>query len=516
MASGLANNDTGDFKLRLFQWGDVNGLVYVFVGNIGSFVLVIGILKGFGWPDDLIYNRVVPGICAGLLVLGIGYSYMAARLAKKERRHDVASLPFGLSTPVTMVYLFNVILPLQFGLGLPPEEVWKCGMAATFVGGSIEAFGSCFAHYVRRWVPRAAMLATVGGISLMWMGSRGLTVVYETPILGLSVLMIAMLGLIGGYKLPKKIPPLLVAMIFGVVMSLFMHNSKIVLDNIGQFTPPTPVITPLLEGFRYLMPVLATIVPVVIYNCIDTMDNVESAIVAGDHFNLRQALVINGVATCIGAVCGGILPNTAWIGQPGLKSSGCRIGFAWASAILFGLAGFLGIFNFLYHLIPFVVVAIMFIWCSQVMVSQGFVDTPRRYSAAIVIGLIPHIADLLYNQTTAIFNALNIDLNQYAEAISRSGAMWSGVAVLKHGSIITGMLWASIVCCIIDRQLPKAAMVCLIAAGLSFFGMIHSGVLGLGAGDSDVIIGYLLSSLIIMIFYALRRWLHYDVRYDFI
>lgn len=513
----MKDTSKSHIKIPLFKSGDINGLIYVFTGNVGSFLMVIATLKGFGWSDDLIFKRVIPGICIGLLFSGLYYTFMAIRLARKEGRTDVTALPFGLSTPVTVVYLFSVIGPLQWGLNLPPEQTWKCAVAATFLGGVIEALGGFIGPVIRKVVPRAAMLATVGGISLMWMGTKGVFSVYDLPLIGMPVLMIAMLGLIGGFRLPKKIPPLAVALVLGIVLSLVFKESSIVLDKLGQFTPPVPVFGNLIEGFQKILPVLVTIIPVEIYNFIDTMDNVESAIAGGDSYNVKEAQIADGAATAIGACFGATLPNTVWIGHPGLKSSGCGIGYAWVSGVLFAVSGFFGVFDFLYYLIPFVIVAIVFLWCTQVVVTQGFVDSPRRYGAAIVIGFIPHIADLLYTQTTSAFSALGAEMTaENIAATVSGGAFWYGVEVLKSGAIITGMIWAAVVCFIIDRQLLKATFTCLLGAALTFFGVIHGSGLGINVGDPKLLCGYLSAALVAFIFHMFRKKLVYERRYDYV
>ena len=514
------NGQNAGGRIPWFKTGDINGLVYVFTGNIGSFLLATTTLQGFGWPNELIFNRVIPGICVGLLVSGLYYSFMALRLAKKEGRSDVTALPFGLSTPVTMVYLFSVIMPLQFGMGLSPEETWQAAVAACFLGGLIEASGGIIGPYIRKWVPRAAMLATVGGIALMWMGTKCLFSVYDLPVIGLPVLLVAILGLIGGYCLPKKIPPLLVALGFGVVLALVLGKTNLTPESyasLGTFTPPIPALSALGGGFAKIVPVLVAIIPVEIYNFIDTMNNVESAIAGGDEYNVRETQVMDGVATAVGALFGAVLPNTVWIGHPGLKRSGCGIGFCWVSGLLFAFCGWFGIFRFLNDLIPFVVVAIVFLWCAQVIVAQGFVDCPRRYAVAIIVAFVPHIADLLYTQTTAIFNALGAEMSaENLAAAVNGGAMWYGVEALKNGAIITGMIWAAVICFVVDRNLLKAAVVCLIGSVLTFFGVIHVGELGVHTDPTTLAIagGYLLAGAVIMLFHLFRNKLEFPRRYD--
>ena len=502
---------------KLFTKGDINGVVYVFAGNIGSFVIAIATLLGFGWSEELVFQRVIPGMCFGLMLGGLYYSWMAYRVAKKEGKSDVTALPSGISTPVMFVYLFSVILPIQFGLGLDPETTWRYAMAACAVGGLIEAAGGFVGPAIRRVVPRAAMLATVGGIALAWMGTRGLFDVYNMPLIGMPVLIVALLGLIGGYNLPGKIPPLVLALGFGIILALFFKEATVVLDNLGRFTPPLPVFGQMLSGLRGVLPFLAVIIPVEVYNFIETMDNVESAIAAGDNYSVKEAQIVDGLATTVGACFGSVFPNTVWIGHPGLKKAGCGIGYAWVSALLFGISGFFGFFNFLYYLLPGVVVSVVFLWCTQVIITQAFVDTPRRYGAAIVVAFIPHLADILSTQTTAIFQYAGIEFTAEAAAgIVNAGAMWSGIPFLKAGAVLTGMLWATIVCAIVDRQLLKAAATCGVGAALTFLGVIHAAQLGINAGPVNVLVGYLMSAAVFVIAHFFKDKLHYDRRYDYV
>ena len=62
---------------------------------------------------------------------------------------------------------------------------------------------------------RAALLGTVAGIGFIWMATQGVFDVYSDPVVGLPILFIALTGVFGGYLFPKKIPPLVVAIVGG-------------------------------------------------------------------------------------------------------------------------------------------------------------------------------------------------------------------------------------------------------------------------------------------------------------
>jgi AGZA family xanthine/uracil permease-like MFS transporter len=497
--------------------GDINGIVYVFAGNIGSFILVAVTLLNFGWPEELVFYRVIPGLSVGLLVSGFYYSWMALRMAKKECRTDVTALPSGLSTPVVFLYLFGIIAPLQFGLNLPPEEVWKAAMAACFLGGAIEAVGAFIGPFIKKHVPRVAMLATLSGIAIMWIGTRGLFDVYAKPLLGLPILIIALLGLIGGYKLPKNIPPLVLALVVGILLALGLGEAEIVLEGVGQVYLPVPAFKSLFQGFGYIVPFLNVIIPIEIYNFIDTMDNVESAQAAGDNFHVGEAQFADGLATMICACFGGVCPNTVWIGHPGLKQSGCGIGYAWVSGLGFAMAAMLGVFSLLYNLIPMAIVAIVFLWCALVIMAQTFIDTPRRHAAAIGIAMLPHVANYAYTQVTSALRAAGVELTpEIGEKMMAAGIPWAGIVPLNYGAVLIAMMWASIMAFIIDRKLRSAAVMSLVAAFFTFIGLIHSPELGINAGPRDIVIGYIVMAGICFLVERFKDKLHVPTRFDYV
>lgn len=511
----MGNNEV---KIPLFKAGDVSGIVYAFFGNIGNFILVAATLMSFGWPKELVFGKVIPGICVGLIFQGFYYAWMAYRLGKKEGRSDVTALPSGLSSPAVFVFLFGIIMPLQFGLNLEPEKVWQAAVAACFLGGVIELLGGFAGPYIRKIIPRAAMLATVAGIALVWMGTKGLYDVYASPILGMPVLMIAIIGLIGGYMFPGKIPPLLVSLVFGIIYALALGEATFDLTGVGEATPPIFALGDIIAGFKLIVPFLSVIIPIEIYNFIETMDNVESAIAAGDNYDVGEAQIVDGIATMLSALFGGVVPNTVWLGHAGLKKGDAGIGYSWLSSILYIICGFFGVFYFFYNLMPEVLIAITYIWCAVIMVAQAFIDTPRRHGAAIAMGLIPHLANYAYTEITGALSAVGVEevTAEVGQKLLDSGVMWGGLEALNNGAIITGMAWATMVVFIIDRSLDKAGHTSLFCAVVSFFGFIHASELGINAAPIGYTIGYLSMALICYGMHIFRDKLHVPRRYDYV
>lgn len=513
-------------SVSLLKTGDIGGIVYSFVGNLVNYIIVIYALKGIGWSNEIIYGRVIPGLSIGLMLSGLFYAYLGWKLSKRTGRSDVTALPSGVSTPAMFVYLYGIIYPLHYS-GLDPLSCWQAAVAALFIGGFIEVLGGFIGPFVRKIIPRVAMLGTIAGIGLVWMATAGLFEVYHDPILGMPVLIIALIGLIGGYVFKKRIPMLLVAVVFGIVYAFVLGRVEVDTSTVGVVLPFFSG-GAVLQGFKLILPFLAIIIPIEVYNFIETMDNVETAIAAGDDYNVGHAQIADGVCTMVSALFGGVVPNTVWLGHPGLKKSGNGIGFSWITGVLFALSALFGVYGFFNSLMPAVIASITFLWAAMLMIVQSFTDTPRRHGAALAIALVPHLADVIYTYVRDALGAFGIYLeeamtfnssDEISQAMLDYGVVWRGVAAMRHGAIISSIVWATIMVFIIDKRLDKAGFTLLIAAGLSFFGFIHAPQLGIGFASMSTpyTIGYIICAAVCYFLYGTQNKLM-DVprRYDYV
>ena len=87
----------------------------------------------------------------------------------------------------------------------------------------------------------------------------------------------------------------------------------------------------LLDGLEGISPLLATAIPLGIYNFTEAMSNVESAAAAGDNYNLRHVLLADGTGAVVGAALGSPFPPAVYIGHPGWKAAGGRISYSLAT-----------------------------------------------------------------------------------------------------------------------------------------------------------------------------------------
>ena len=510
-----------------FRRGDIGGLTYAITNNIVNYLIVISTLKALDWPDDIIFGKVVPGISIGLMASGLYYAYMGYKLSKKTGRADVTALPSGVSTPAMFVILFGVITPLHLALNDPALE-WSAAIAATFIGGVVEFFGGFVGPWVKNNIPRAALLGTVAGIGFIWMATQGIFDVYNDPLVGLPILMIALVGLFGGYLFPKGIPPLIVAIVGGIIYALLLGRTSFDFTGVGFYCPnPVNTIQELINGFTVVAPYLTIIIPVLIYNFIETMDNVEGANAAGDNYSVREGQFADGICTMLSAIFGGVVPNTIWLGHAGLKKSGAGIGYSVISGVVLGVAGIFGMFTFLNKLVPPAICAVTFLWCAIVMVCQGFKDNPKKHYAAVSIAMLPSVADYLYSQVTGAVSLsgewahiLDSGILGYSDETTgkllENGVMWNGLPAVKSGAIIIGILLGTITVFIIDKRLDKAAIATLVGAVFTLFGFIHFGQLGFYP-TSPFFIAYVISAIIFFILHLGRdSWFKGPDDFDYV
>ncbi len=487
---------------------DLNAFWALFADNLANFVMVAALTKFvLGIPDAIIFGRIFPGLGVALL-LGLGfYSWRARKLARDTGRSDVTALPYGISTPVLFVYTFGVMLPIKLVTG-DGELAWQVGIAAAFVGGVVEVAGSFLGPLLKKVTPRAGMLGTLAGIALVYIGTVPLAEIFEDPIIAFPVLAIVFVGLVAGVRLPFGAPAGLVAILVGTGIALGLGEATISVEGIGVY-PPVPVIGDLIAGFRQLAAhpeLLVIVIPMEIYNFIETMNNVESAEAAGDEYPVRQCQVVDGVGTMAGAMFGSAFPTTVYIGHPGYKRLGGRSGYALLVGVILAIASFIGLIQCLHALIPVAVVAPMLVFIAMVICGQAFTAIPKRHGAAAAVALMPHVGAILITKLGSTRDAINdvyaagVDLASpdMLGAMLGKGVHFTGHLALSQGAIISGLIWGGMTALLIDLKLRAAAAFAAGAALCSLLGLIHAPSLGIH--PNAFALGY---AIMAAVFYAL-------------
>ncbi len=409
------------FHYPLFSRSDYSAFWALFTDNFTNLLVISGICKFvFNMPNEIVFGRIIPGASVSILIGVTFYSWLAHKLAKKEQRTDVTALPYGISTPVMFVYLFGVIGPIYFSTN-DAELAWQVGLGAGFIGGIVAGLGALVGPFLTRVTPRAGMLGTLCGIALVFIGVTAMSLVFESPIIGFVSLTLILWGMVGRYRLPFNVPAGLMALILGTAVALAMGKSSISTEGVA-FYFPVPYIGDMIAGIQHLFAhpeLFLVLIPVQIYNFIETMNNVESAEAAGDKYPVGVAMAFDGGGTMLAAVFGSPFPTTVYIGHPGYKRIHARAGYTVGVGVVLTLASMFGLLAFLSNLVPLAATAPILVYIAMTLISESAAAVPRAHIMAIAVAMMPHVSELLMVKWGSARQALVARSQNPAAPVSR-------------------------------------------------------------------------------------------------
>ena len=245
-------------------------------------------------------------------------------------------MPYGPSVPHMFIVTLVIMLPTYLATK-DPVKAWTAGLAWAFIIGCIILIGAFVGPAIRHWTPRAAMLGTLAGISLTFISMRPGAQMWGALWIALPVFMIIIAGFIAGVRLPGNFPVGLAALLLGSALGWiggYMEPAAVT-DAAKSIAIGIPSlnIDLLFDGLSGISPLLATAIPLGIYNFTEAMSNVESAAAAGDNYNLRHVLLADGTGAVVGAALGSPFPPAVYIGQPGWKAAGGRVSYSLATGL---------------------------------------------------------------------------------------------------------------------------------------------------------------------------------------
>jgi AGZA family xanthine/uracil permease-like MFS transporter len=336
-----------------------------------------------------------------------------------------------------------------------------------FVQSFVLMAGGFVAPYIRKIAPRAALLGTLAGVSIAFISMRPAMEMFMTPVIGVVCFSLIMASWFGGVRYFKGIPAGLVAILVGTVIAwsstaLGLDYGGLSLAKLGDsvsnfgFSLPIPAIGHVFSGFQFIGVILVTAIPFGIYDLVEAMDNVESAAVAGDSFPTTRVLTADGVVSLIGCMMGNPFINAVYIGHPGWKAMGGRIGYSGATGIMVVLLSWFGIISVMVSLIPVVAISAILLYIGMLIGAQAFQETPKKHAPAIVLALTPHLAAWGKLQIDNALGAAGTNAAAVGlDKMMQNGVLYHGMAVMGGGAILGGLILAAIAVFVIERQLYK-------------------------------------------------------------
>jgi AGZA family xanthine/uracil permease-like MFS transporter len=475
---------------RLWTGGDWNAFFGFGTNILVNMLVLTGLLQFVvKMPTDIIFHRILPAMGLMMFLSTSYYAFLAYRLAKKTGRDDVCALPSGISVPHMFVVTFVIMLPIALSTG-DPIKGWEAGLVWVFFQSFMLMIGGFIAPIIRRITPRAALLGTLAGVSITFISMRPALEIFMTPVIGITCFAIIIAAWFGGHKYPLGIPAGLVAIAAGMLIAWGstaigysiggMSLEKLFgsVENFG-FSYPVPATDHIFNGFQFLGIILVTAIPFGIYDLVEAMDNVESAEAAGDHFPTTSVLTADGVVSLIGCLLGNPFINAVYIGHPGWKAMGGRIGYSAATGLMVLLLAWFGIISVLSALIPLVAISPILLYIGMLIGAQSFQTTPLKHAPAIVLALTPHLAAWAKVQIDGALGAAGTNAATVGlDKLSQVGVLYHGLEVMGGGAILSGLILGAIGVFVIERDFMKAGAFALTGALLTFFGFMHGESVG--------------------------------------
>lgn len=499
MSSGFVDKPT------LWTPGDWNAFFGLFTNIMLNVLVLTGLSLGVvNLPVDTVFGRILPALGVALPLGNLFYAYLAYKKCIQENRRDVAALPYGPSVPHMFIVVFLVMLPTYLKTG-DAVIAWQLGLVWALIIGIIVLIGAFVGPAIRKYTPRAAMLGTLAGVSLTFISMRPAFQMWETPWIGLVCFVIILMAWVGNVRMPFGIPAGLAAVIVGTVAAwtgVFLGQTDIMEPTaVGEALQQFNLYLPSFSGdvfaisLEQVWPLLVTAIPLGIYNFTEGINNVESATAAGDDYDLRAVLMADGLGAVLGAFMGSPFPPAVYIGHPGWKAVGGRIGYSLATGVGIALVCIFGLVALLLSVIPLVAILPILLFIGLVIGAQAFQATPKAHAPAIILAIIPSIAEWAKTQVDGALSAVGTDAISVGFAkLSSANVLYHGVESLGGGSVLAGLMLGAIAVFIIEHRFNWAAVYAGAAAVLSFFGFIHGAQLAINPSPG-VTAGYAVMAL---------------------
>jgi adenine/guanine/hypoxanthine permease len=477
-------------KPKLWTPGDWNAFFGFGTNILVNLLVLTGLLRFvLKMPDDLVFGRILPATGLMLCMSTVYYAWLAYKLAQKTGRTDVCALPSGISVPHMFVVTFVIMLPIASKTG-DPIKGWEAGLTWVFIQSFVLMLGGFIGPVIRKITPRAALLGTLAGVSIAFISMRPALEMFMTPVIGITCFAIILASWFGGVRYFKGIPAGLVAIAVGSAIAwgssalglnyggMSLEKLRGSVTNFG-FSVPLPAFEHVFSGFEFLGVILVTAIPFGIYDLVEALDNVESAEVAGDAFPTTRVLTADGVVSLVGCLMGNPFINAVYIGHPGWKAMGGRIGYSAATGVVVIVLAWFGIISVMVSLIPVVAISPILLYIGMLIGAQSFQETPKKHAPAIILALMPHLAawgKLMIDNSlgAAGTSAAAVGLDKLGQV----GVLYHGLEILGGGSILSGLVLGAIGAFVVDRKFMQAAGFALAGAVFTFFGFMHGEAIG--------------------------------------
>ena len=472
--------------------GDIDGFFGLFVDNLLQLMLIAVLCVNVcGLPPGIVIGRILPGAAISILFGNLYYSWQARRLARRTGRTDVTALPYGINTVSLIAFVFLIIAPIYYETK-NPVLAWQAGLFACFISAILECIGAFLGGWLRRHTPRAALLSSLAGVAITFISMGFVFQIFAMPAVAVVPALLVIIVYGGRIKLPLGLPGGLIAVALGTALGwglrwagypffhplqdpyhFALHIPKAALSGMLVFLLNG-------QGWQYF----SVIFPMALFNLVGSLQNLESAEAAGDRYETRPSLLVNGLGSIVAASLGNPFPTTIYIGHPGWKAMGARWAYSAMNGIVITALCLIGGVTLVLKVVPIEAMLGILLWIGLIITAQAFQEVPKKHNIAVAAGLVPALAAWALVIIDTVLRKAGVSLFQMAPRFGGDLYVY-GIISLSQGFMLTCMIFSAMIVFVIEGQFLNAALWTATGAVLSFFGVIHAYVLTPAGVQSD-------------------------------
>ena len=472
----MATDQISKSRWWALQRGDMDAMVAQVGFNIAQMIIPVILLAPLGISRAFGITHLLPGYALGFLVGSMGLTWLAASLRRREGRADVTAQVYGNNVPAIISYALAIMVPVY--LESHDEHLaWQVGAAAVIWTGLIKLVAAPFASAFRRFIPVPASMTVFAAAMYSYLALMLLQRLFDHPLVGLIALVIIAASVLGDVPITRwRIPPFIVAWIVPLSVALSIGYVSLAWP---RFSPGAPFVASSdpLRAMGMAVPYLSVIVPIAIYHVLQDIAAVEGAAAAGDDYDARSVVAWDGLATLMCGAAGSVITPVVYAVHPPYKKMGARISFAFWTPVIILCVVMSGLTVLIAQLFPWPILAAMIAYVSVGVGLAALRRVDRKYWSALLLGLVLPAGAVVSAAVSSALPALGLSAaNPAVPAALNRAIYWSSLQGLGNGFLFLVLAVAALITEVIDRNLGRAAVWCIVAAVFSWFGLMHSAV----------------------------------------
>ncbi|WP_324716750.1 hypothetical protein U7230_00230 [Carboxydochorda subterranea] len=482
--------------------GDVDATVAQVGLNLAQMIIPVFLLLPAGISAAFSTTHLLPGYALGFLVGSLGLAFLGIQLGRRQARSDVTSHVYGNNVPAILAYTLSIMLPVYLDQH-DPVLAWEIAAAAVIWTGLIKLAMAPFARRLRAIIPVPASMTVFGTAMYSYLALILLQRLFDNPIVGLVALAIVSAAVLARLRVTRwGIPPFLVVWLIPLAIGLAIGYVRPTWQGIAP-TVPWAVSLGLLQALPKVAPFFSVVIPMAVYQVLQDIAAVEGGASAGDEYDARWVVFWDGLGTLVCGLAGSIITPVVYALHPPYKAMGARIGFqVWTPVVFLPIVS-LGLAMFTSQLFPWPILAAMIAYVAIGVGMATLGRVPRNYHNAVLLGFVIPAGVVVMSALNSVLPALGLSAADPAvtQALNRS-VYWASIQGLGNGFLFLVLIVSASVTELIDRHFEKAAAWCLVAAGLSWLGLLHSARFGWAAAPQYAL-GWLGAAVVM---YTARWW----------